>query len=269
MGSQTLTEKWYSRVGTRSSYRYRRSVEETGGTDNAINNLADRYLKTKDPKLVRDIIESAAGIICYHAHRYRSFGQRHNYEMEDLYQIGSEAVLIALGTYDPLKEVTFASYIYNTVPLRMMNRIKKSNRVYVPINLVGPVSTALATGEEVEPIRGIQSMEVITRATLALDPDNYVDIDDVDLIHEDPDILEILQDKVNLEMVVEAMDSIENQRTREIVRDRYGLRGRGIHTLQDLGDRYGISRERVRQLQIEGQRQIRYYLYTRGISLDL
>src|SRR3989344_2452497 len=46
-------------------------------------------------------------------------------------------------------------------------------------------------------------------------------------------------------------------RQREIVAGRFGLKDGKRHTLADVGDKYGITRERVRQIEAEALKRIK------------
>jgi len=48
-----------------------------------------------------------------------------------------------------------------------------------------------------------------------------------------------------------------DERMRDIVRSYYGLNGGGTYTLQSLGDKYGVTRERIRQLRNKGLNRLR------------
>jgi RNA polymerase primary sigma factor len=64
-------------------------------------------------------------------------------------------------------------------------------------------------------------------------------------------------DRDRLERV--ARESVERlpERERQILRWRFGLDGEGQHTLQEIGDRLGLSRERARQLEARALEQLR------------
>ncbi|MBS3736702.1 MAG: RNA polymerase sigma factor RpoD/SigA [Candidatus Bipolaricaulota bacterium] len=47
-----------------------------------------------------------------------------------------------------------------------------------------------------------------------------------------------------------------SERKREIIKLRYGLDGRETETLAEVGERYGISRERVRQIEVEALEEL-------------
>ncbi|MFH1551713.1 MAG: sigma factor-like helix-turn-helix DNA-binding protein [bacterium] len=51
------------------------------------------------------------------------------------------------------------------------------------------------------------------------------------------------------QLVQQALKSISNQRTRDIIRLRYGLKNGQRQTLESIGQKYGITRERVRQVE--------------------
>ena len=52
------------------------------------------------------------------------------------------------------------------------------------------------------------------------------------------------------------LDALET-RHREIIVRRFGLMGHQVLTLEEVGEEVGLTRERVRQLQIEALRQLR------------
>jgi RNA polymerase nonessential primary-like sigma factor len=52
------------------------------------------------------------------------------------------------------------------------------------------------------------------------------------------------------------------------VERRFGLHGREVATLEEIGIELGVTRERVRQIQIEAIRRLRQILEREGFSLD-
>ena len=53
-----------------------------------------------------------------------------------------------------------------------------------------------------------------------------------------------------------------------VVERRFGLHGRDIATLEEIGNELGVTRERVRQIQIEAIRRLRNILEREGFSLE-
>jgi hypothetical protein len=53
-------------------------------------------------------------------------------------------------------------------------------------------------------------------------------------------------------LVSELLEEINNKRTRDVIARRFGLVGENPQTLQEIGDQYNITRERVRQIEKNG-----------------
>ena len=75
----------------------------------------------------------------------------------------------------------------------------------------------------------------------------------------DPDQLTPLQPLVDdsLESTLRRALETLTEREREILRMRFGMDGEEEHTLTDVGDKFGLSRERIRQLQVQALRKLR------------
>ncbi len=59
-----------------------------------------------------------------------------------------------------------------------------------------------------------------------------------------------------------------NDKQRAVVERRFGLNGGDIATLEEVGNEIGVTRERVRQIQIEALRRLRQILEREGFSVD-
>ena len=55
---------------------------------------------------------------------------------------------------------------------------------------------------------------------------------------------------------------------REVLARRFGLMGYEPSTLEDVGAEIGLTRERVRQIQVEGLRRLRDMLGHQGLDLE-
>ena len=49
---------------------------------------------------------------------------------------------------------------------------------------------------------------------------------------------------------------------------RFGLHGHEVATLEEVGNEIGVTRERVRQIQVEALKRLREILEKDGFSLD-
>jgi RNA polymerase nonessential primary-like sigma factor len=72
-----------------------------------------------------------------------------------------------------------------------------------------------------------------------------------------------------IETLVEAWLGQLNDKQRTVIEHRFGLKGREVCTLERLAERLGVTRERVRQIQLEALAQLRTLLKERGLSKDV
>ena len=57
-----------------------------------------------------------------------------------------------------------------------------------------------------------------------------------------------------------------SEKQREVISRRFGLRGYDISTLEDVGKEIGLTRERVRQIQVVALRRLRDILKKQGLD---
>lgn len=74
-------------------------------------------------------------------------------------------------------------------------------------------------------------------------------------------------DGIHLATVVEQVISCLKPREREIIEQRYGFGGCEPMTLEEIGSRYGVTRERIRQIEAKAIRGIQIRLW--GIQIHL
>jgi RNA polymerase nonessential primary-like sigma factor len=56
------------------------------------------------------------------------------------------------------------------------------------------------------------------------------------------------------------------QRHQDVLSRRFGLRGHDSGTLEEVGEAVGLTRERVRQVQMEGLKRLRRSLESQGLD---
>jgi RNA polymerase nonessential primary-like sigma factor len=79
---------------------------------------------------------------------------------------------------------------------------------------------------------------------------------------------ELLLQEQNLQARIEVWLERLSDKQREVVARRFGLSGYESSTLEDVGREVGITRERVRQIQIEALGKLRRMLEREGFSAD-
>jgi RNA polymerase nonessential primary-like sigma factor len=78
---------------------------------------------------------------------------------------------------------------------------------------------------------------------------------------------ELLQDRDISDGIVEWLEQL-NDKQREVVARRFGLLGHETATLEEVGQEIGLTRERVRQIQVEALKRLRRIMERQGLSVD-
>ena len=90
-----------------------------------------------------------------------------------------------------------------------------------------------------------------------------------DTLADDPgnDPANLLQDE-NLRESIDLWLSELSEKQRDVVVRRFGLYGHETSTLEEVGKQIGLTRERVRQIQVEALKRLREILEEQGLSED-
>jgi RNA polymerase primary sigma factor len=67
---------------------------------------------------------------------------------------------------------------------------------------------------------------------------------------------ERLEEKTNVALIRELVSTLD-AREKEILRQRFGLDGDNEKTLEEVGEQFGVTRERIRQIQEIALRKLR------------
>ena len=76
---------------------------------------------------------------------------------------------------------------------------------------------------------------------------------------------QLLQDSDIKDSIANWLDEL-SEKQREVVSRRFGLRGYESSTLEEVGREIGLTRERVRQIQVEALKRLRGIMETEGLS---
>jgi len=82
---------------------------------------------------------------------------------------------------------------------------------------------------------------------------------------QESDPSQLLQDSDIRESISAWLDELSDKQ-REVVSRRFGLRGYESSTLEEVGREIGLTRERVRQIQVEALKRLRSIMETQGLS---
>ncbi len=220
-----------------------------------------------DEKARARMIESNLRLVVKIAKDYSNYGV----PMVDLISEGNLGLIKAVEKFDPKKGgklSTYASWwIKQSIKRALANQGKT---VRLPVHLVDKmarvrrISALMAETLGHEPTDLELSNELgIPREKLALirqaakqtrSLDEPTHDDSVasfgETIGDDraTDPLEALSQKGNLDDLDVVLDTL-NERETEIIGSRFGLNGKRVLTLEEIGRNFGVSRERIRQIQ--------------------
>ncbi|MFT6182104.1 MAG: RNA polymerase primary sigma factor [Akkermansiaceae bacterium] len=220
-----------------------------------------------DEKARARMIESNLRLVVKIAKDYSNYGV----PMVDLISEGNMGLIKAVEKFDPKKGGKLSTYaawwIKQSIKRALANQGKT---VRLPVHLVdklarvrrisalmaeslGREPTDLELSEELGiPRRKLALLRQAAKQTRSLDEPTHDDSAAsfgemlADDSAEDP--LEVLSQKGSLDELDGVLDTL-NERETEIIGSRFGLNGKRVLTLEEIGRNFGVSRERIRQIQ--------------------
>ncbi len=209
----------------------------------------------------------------------------------DLVEEGNLGLIHALEKFDPERGFRFSTYatwwIRQNIERAIMNQ---SRTIRLPVHVVKELNQVLRTmrnlesksggdccaediaqvlDKPVEDVRHILSLNEHTAsldAPLDIDPSLSIGESLADDDQEGPDV-QIQNAEIG--SLVQTWISQLGEKQRTVIEYRYGINGSEIATLEELAERLSLTRERVRQIQLEALAQLRKILRRAGVSRDV
>ncbi|MDJ0910393.1 MAG: RNA polymerase sigma factor RpoS [Woeseiaceae bacterium] len=246
--------------------------------------LSRRALKGDEAARQR-MIESNLRLVVKIARRYINRGL----PLLDLIEEGNLGLIHAVKKFDPERGFRFSTYatwwIRQTIERAIMNQ---SGAVRLPIHVIKDINSCLRAARrlrqqqdhaptpaeiaehmdrdvaEVERLIGLHERVTLRSGN---SDDDLGPVDRLEARRDSEPPRRAQRDIVNA--IVDQWVCALNEKQRSVVERRFGLHGYRRATLEQIGAEIGVTRERVRQIQLDALKNLRTMMEENGLSGDV
>ena len=234
-----------------------------------------RRARMGDEDAVQKLVRANLRFVISVAKKYQNRGV----SLVDLIQEGNVGLVTAARKFDPDQGVKFISYAVWWIRQAILSALANQGRaVRVPLNRASDLARIFREGERLkqelrrdpttEEVAAaakltpevVESLQTLNAAEIRLDAP-IGDTDDSQLVErfiveEAAEPEADVEERLLAEQVERALDTL-SPRDARVLRLYFGLEGGREHTLEEIGNMLGVTRERVRQLRDRALRRLR------------
>lgn len=252
--------------------------------------LVALYKKNKDINIRNKIIVNNIGLI-YSAARKRMKNPT-CYTLEDLVQEGVIGMMKGIERFDTTRDTSFSTYVYYWI-VQQMDRALMNNGymvrlpayIYEKINSLSAVeNNYMAKNEEID-LKELCNEANMTEQEYFLihyykknysnftslnsiintdSDENYVELQDY-IPCQDISVEDIIISESLKEQLIEILNTL-SPKEKEVLELRFGLNGNDPLTLEAIGNKYDLTRERIRQIENKALKKLKRLNSRKGLK---
>jgi RNA polymerase primary sigma factor len=226
-----------------------------------------------DKEALKKLTESNLRFVVSYVKKYRGMGL----SLLDLINEGNLGLIEAAKRFDPKKNVKFISYAVWWIRQAVIHALSKYSRIYhIPQKLSGQISEMKKTRAQIKKdlkrdptreelaarlkttVENVEDMEILSGRNISLS-DKYYD--------EDMEVGDRIKDSLTPSVEYQIVKNSIEKQIRSILKElddkealvlklRFGFEDDRAHTLQEIGNRLNLTRERIRQIEKKAMRKL-------------